>query len=78
MLPGFNFFFGRRPKRASEAVLLIRLRAPHRLHQHELDEIHEDAGAGYARTLAGMEIERRSRLSEQEAVREAARRWSGC
>lgn len=72
MLPGFSYFFRRRPK--TQAAQLIRLHAPHMLHQHELEKIHEDVRAGYARTLAGMEIERRSRLSEQEAMREAARR----
>lgn len=76
MLPGFSFFFRRRP--STQASQLTRLRAPHMLHRSELDEIMNDVDAGYARTLAGMEIERRSRLSEREAMREAAHRWSGC
>lgn len=75
MLPGLTFF-RRRP--STQAAQLIRLRAPHMLHAHELDEIQDDVRAGFARTLAGMEIERRSRLSEQEAMRESVRRWYGC
>jgi len=48
------------------------------LHEHEVAEIQDDQEAGYARELAGMEIERRTRLSSQDRTREAARRWQRC
>lgn len=77
MLPGFSYFFGR-PKRATEQAQLRRLHAPHLLHEHELAEIQGDQEAGYACELAGMEIERRARLSPHDRTREAVRRWQRC